>query len=376
MRVQEAQAVSWQKVRGDFPAMSNWTYLNTAAFGQLPRCGSEAMVRHLKRRDELACDDYIAWFDDLDGVRALCAKLVNGTAEDIAFIPNTCSALATLIQGIDWKPDDEILTLCDEFPNQIYQCESARRFGFKYRAVAWPEFYSAVNARTRLVLISTVNYATGFRPPLEEMGNFLRERGVLLYVDGTQSVGALQFDVRKVRPAMLAVDAYKWLMSPNGAGFAYVDPELRYRLPPSVVGWRSDAGWRNVSELNHGLPALPESAQKYEGGMLNFSALYAMGAVIEMVLDLDPAVIEQRVLELAGMTRSILRSLGAEVNSHSSPIVTAVFPGRDSDELANRLRQQRILLSSRHGRLRISTHIYNLEEDLETLERSLRSHCT
>ena len=68
---------------------------------------------------------------------------------------------------------------------------------------AWSEFYEAVNERTRLVVLSTVNYATGFRPPLEEISRFLRERGVLLYVDGSQSVGALQFDIA----ARAALDA-------------------------------------------------------------------------------------------------------------------------------------------------------------------------
>ena len=91
----------------------------------------------------------------------------------------------------------------------------------------------------------------GFRPPLEEVSRFLRERGVLLYVDGTQSVGALQFDIKSVRPSVLCVDAYKWMLSPNGAGFLYVDPVLRQRLPATVVGWRSDRNWRSVASLNH-----------------------------------------------------------------------------------------------------------------------------
>jgi hypothetical protein len=96
--------------------------------------------------------------------------------------------------------------------------------------------------RTRLVAISTVNYSTGFRPPLEEISETLRRRGILLYLDGTQSLGALQFDVSRIRPDLFAVDAYKWLLSPNGAGFMYVSPELRERLAPAVIGWRSHQG--------------------------------------------------------------------------------------------------------------------------------------
>ena len=102
-------------------------------------------------------------------------------------------------------------------------------------------------------MLSTVNYGSGFRPPIEEIAAFLRARQILFYVDGTQSVGALQFDVDAARPSMFCVNAYKWLLSPNGAGFVYISPELRAELPPTTIGWRSDKGWRQPSTLNHGM---------------------------------------------------------------------------------------------------------------------------
>ncbi len=174
-----------------------------------------------------------------------------------------------------------------------------------------------------------MNYATGFAPPLEEIAAFLRARGVLLYIDGTQSVGALCFDAAKIQPAMLAVHGYKWLLSPNGAGFFYIDPELRARLHPNVVGWRSHRDWRNVDNLHHGAPELPESAEKYEGGSVSFALLYAMEASIDLLLEIGPDAIEQHVMELAGITRRTLRELGAEVQDYASPIVAARFDNCD-----------------------------------------------
>jgi selenocysteine lyase/cysteine desulfurase len=219
--------------------------------------------------------------------------------------------------------------------------------------------------------MSTVNYATGFRPPIEEISRFLRERGVLFYVDGTQSVGALEFDIDRIRPSVLCVDAYKWLLSPNGAGFLYVDPELRERLPATVVGWRSDRNWRSVNTLNQGEPVFTEAAEKYEGGMLAFAPVYAMGAVIDMMLEIGPAAIEARVMELAEKIRAMLRGFGAQVNEDPSQIVTACLPGRDAGELARSLKEQWILVSARHGRLRVSAHFYNDEGDIEVLRRAL-----
>ena len=117
------------------------------------------------------------------------------------------------------------------------------------------------------------------------MSRHLRSRGVLLFVDGTQSVGALRFDVGAIRPDMLAVHGYKWLISPTGAGFMYVSPELRERLRPNVIGWRSHRDWRNVDNLHHGVPELSDSAEKYEGGAVSFPLLYAMEAAIDLILE-------------------------------------------------------------------------------------------
>lgn len=362
----------WAQLRSEFVALQDWTYLDTASFGQLPRRATEAMMKHLSHRDQTASTRFLSWFDDMDGIRALCARLVNCHAADIAFVPSASTGLAYLMQGLDWKPGEEVLTLADEFPNQLYQSSAAQRCGATFRAVAWADFYSSVNEQTRLVLLSTVNYATGFRAPMEEVARFLRERGVLLYVDGTQSIGALEFDTGAVRPAMLCVDAYKWMMSPNGAGFVYIDRELRGKLTPTVVGWRSDAGWREVNSLNHGVPVFSDSAERYEGGMLPFPSLYAMGAVIELVLEVGASVIESRVLELAAKTRAMLTRLGAEVNSDKSQIVTARFAERDSNQLAGMLKMRGIIISARHGRLRVSPHFYNNEGDIETLAAAIQ----
>src|SRR5262249_32812204 len=156
-----------------------------------------------------------------------------------------------------------------------------------------------------------VNYSTGFRVPVADLSAFLRKRGVPLFVDGTQSLGALQFDCRAARPAAYAVHGYKWLISPTGAGFLYVEPEFRCKLPPATVGWRSDKTWRSVDQLHHGAPRFKDSAEKYEGGGLANPVLYAMEQSINLILEIGPAVIEQRVLELAAKARDILRELGA-----------------------------------------------------------------
>lgn len=368
----------WKAIRAEFPAVANWTFLNTATFGQMPRRATDSMTRHFARRDELACSDFMHWFDDCDRIRELAARLIQCAPEDIAFIPNASAALSLLLGGLEWKPGDQIITLEDEFPNQYYYASWLQRRGVEFIEIPWERFHETLTPRTRLVALSTVNYSTGFRAPLEEIAPLLRDRGILLYLDGTQSVGALRFDAAAIQPGMFAVDAYKWLLSPNGAGFMFVHPQLRPKLPPSVIGWRSHHDWRNHENLHHGAPQFKDEAEKYEGGMLAFTVVYAMGAAIEMVLEIGPQCIERRVLQLADLTREILRRAGGELVSgdgphFDAPIVTARFEDRDASTLARGLKERGVLVAARHGNLRVSPHFYNDEQDLEKLEAALRA---
>ncbi len=367
----------WKIIRAEFPALENWTFLNTATFGQLPRRATEAVAEHFSRRDRHACSDFMKWFDDADRIRASLARLIHAAPDDIAFVPNSCTGLSLLIGGIEWKPGHQVVTLEDEFPNHYYYPSFLGARGVEFVETPFERFYESITPRTRLVAISMLNYSTGFRPPLAEIAKFLRERGVLLYVDGTQGLGALEFDASAIQPAMLSVNGYKWMLAPTGAGFLYIDPALREHLRPNVIGWRSHYGWRQHEDLHHGAPEFSAKAEKYEGGMLAFDPLYAMGASVGMMLEIGPSAIEQRVLQLAAMTRDVLCGAGGSVAAdydagYRSPIVTARFEKKDARQLARELETRKVLVAARHGNLRVSPHFYNDESDLERFEEQLK----
>ncbi|MBV6432598.1 MAG: Isopenicillin N epimerase [Bryobacteraceae bacterium] len=363
----------WDAVRREFPALEGHTFLNTATYGQLPRATTKAVEEHFLRRDRFACSDFIEWFDDADRIRDSIARLIHCSREDVAFFPNASTAVSLLAQGIDWREGDRILTLEDEFPNHLYIAQSLARADI----VPWPRFLDALTPRTRLAMLSTVNYTTGLCPPLDRIAEACRANGTVLSIDGTQSIGALRFDAARVQPDMFAVDGYKWLCCPNGSGFAYIHPSVREWLKPQTVGWRSDKRWREVNSLHHGAPEFKESAERYEGGMLPFPLIYAMGASVEFMLQLGAEAIERRVLELAGTLRDRLRELGARLLSDQdplcvSPIVAARWPDVDSEALSLELKRLRILTAARHGNLRVSTHFYNNEDDIGRLIEALR----
>jgi selenocysteine lyase/cysteine desulfurase len=235
----------------------------------------------------------------------------------------------------------------------------------------WPELLQQIGPRTRLVAVSLMSYVDGFLAPVDQIAEACRRTGALFYVDGTQGIGALQFDFANLQPDVLAVDTYKWMLTPNGISFFAVSPRLRAQMQPLTVGWRSDRDWRNVANLHHGAPRFVEAAEKYEGGMLPTMQLYALDAVVEMMLEIGPAAIETRILELAAQSRSILERHGGVVAHPDSPIQAAAFEGKDAPALAAALKERGILASARHGRLRVSTHFYNDESDLQALNRAL-----
>ncbi len=349
----------WPSIRSEFPALRDRAYLNTATFGQLPRRATDAVNAHWLRRDEFACTDFLTWYEDADRLRASIAKLIGAAAGDIAFTSNAAAALGMVIAALDLAPEDNIVTLQDEFPNYLYMPH--------VREVPWDDFFGALDGHTRMVAISEVNYSTGFRPPIEEIARFTRERGILLFVDGTQSLGALTVDVGKLGLDIYAAHGYKWLISPTGSGFMAISEEARRKLRPIIVGWRSHKTWRDVDNLHHGAPEFLDSAEKYEGGGLPFPLLYAMEQSIGLFHEIGPRTVEERVMHLAQSARERLCELGAEAADNGSQIVAAKFPGRDPSHLARELKKRNVNVAARHGFLRISPHFYNNEEDLEQL---------
>lgn len=366
----------WDRVREEFPVLRNWTFLNSATIGQIPRRAVEAVARHFQHRDDLACIDLFTWFDEADEVRAKLARLIHCEASDIAFFPNASAALSLLCGGIDWRPGDRIVTLEHEFPNHFYFAAQLQHRGVEFVETPWERFYQALTPQTRLVTISEVNYSTGFRAPVEEIGRRLREQGVLFYLDGTQSLGALPFDIRTVQPDVYVADGYKWMLAPNGIGFGYVRPDVREWLQPAVIGWRSHTTWREPATLHHGVPQFRTEAERYEGGMLNFSGIFALGASVDLFLETGPETIGCRILDLAAKARAAMAKAGGVRPpdlplGFDSPIVTARFEGRDARELAQSLESRRVLVAARQGNLRVSPHLYNDEEDIARLEEAL-----
>ncbi len=359
----------WSAVRAQFPALREWTFLNTATMGQLSARTVDAMAAYFQRRDAKACSDFLTWFDDHDRLRAKLGALLHCEARDVAFVPHASEALSLVLAGVAWREGDVLLTLENEFPNHIYGPDA---YGVRRVEVPWERFYQALDEHpVRMVALSALNYTNGLRVPYLEIADVLRKRGIVFYLDATQGAGALEYSA--LEADVFAVHGYKWMLAPPGAAFMIVPQRTRAWLKPHTIGWRSHYDWRNVNHLHHGAPVFTDAAEKYEGGFIASPLLYGLEASVDLMLELGPAAIEQRVLSLTSQAARMLRGLGAELVASPlpTPILAARFPGRDAATLAKALLDRRIVASARHGNLRLSFHFYNDESDLNRLQEEL-----
>jgi selenocysteine lyase/cysteine desulfurase len=253
--------------------------------------------------------------------------------------------------------------------------------GVELRAVAsrdrrlWiDDIRAALDERTRIVSLSFVEFASGFRNDLDAIGEICRTLGILFCVDAIQGLGVFPLDVQKSPIDFLAADGHKWLLSAEGAGILYVKRELVERLHPVGVGWNSVIGGTNFAKIDF---RLKPHAGRWESGSLNVAGVVALGASLQLLLDLGIPAVAERVLFLtdhlcAQAPRSGCEIYSSRQGSDGSGIVSLIPGDRDVRALMRRCRDAGIVINQRAGRLRISPHCYNTPEELDRLVDTLR----
>src|SRR5262249_39184346 len=221
---------------------------------------------------------------------------------DVAFVKNTSEGVGFVAEGLPWRPGDNMVTAAEEYPANVYPWMNLQGRGVEVRRVAsrgprveLDDIRAAIDGRTRLVSLSFVEFASGFRNDLDAVGALCRERGVLFFVDAIQGLGVLPLDVRRTPVDFLAADGHKWLLGPEGAGVFYVRRELVEQLHPVAVGWNSVVGAWDFSTINF---QLKPHAGRWEGGTLNVGGVVALGASLGLLLEAGVAAVAERVLEL------------------------------------------------------------------------------
>lgn len=376
-----------QTIRSFFPITENYIYLNHAAVSPLSTRVRDAMSGLTEQVMRHGTAHYEDWYRTYELTRASAARLVNARPHEIAFMRNTSAAISSVANGLDLREGDNVVTCSVEFPSNIYpwmRLREERGLKLKFAPerdgrIDPAEILSLVDERTKVVSISWVQFASGFRSDLPMIGKFCRERGIFFLVDAIQGLGGLTLDVERDCIDAFAADGHKYLLGPEGAALLYVSDRVIERVKPTVVGWFSMEDYERFSHqaadytLNY-----RKGAMRFECGSLNTVGVYGLGAAIDLFLEVGPNLIEEHVLALSdyladGLTEKGYRLAGSRISGETSAIVACTHEKHSASNLYRLLRSKNIITAPRVGRLRISPHFYNTREELDNLIDELPS---
>ncbi len=364
-----------------FPIRERLVYMNHAALGPLPSTAVERVADLARLLAETGDDLWTDRLAEAERVRGLAARLVGAREpHEIAFVQNTSDGLSVVANGLAWREGDNVIGAACEFPSNVYPWMRLAEHGVEYHQVAErdgrvdpDELLALVDDHTRVVALSWVQFASGFRSDLARIGAFCRERGILFVVDAIQGLGALQLDVERDCVDVFSADGHKWLLAPEGIGLLYVSDRVVEAIEPTRVGWTSVKDWIKWSRYDL---TYREGAGRYEAGTLNMLGIYALGASLELLLETGTESVERTVLNLTERLADGLLERGFTIVSSRRPgetsgILAATHSTHAPRDLVAQLRERNIAVAHRAGRLRLSPHFYNTRDDVDALLAAL-----
>ena len=371
-----------EQIRSLFPAANEYTYLNSAAVSPIPTTAVDAVLSQLRDVSRNGSENYAEWISTKNRARGLLAEMLNVSAENIAFMRNTSDGFASVAGGLEWKKGDNIVSFEAEFPANFYPWRRVRdQFGVELRLcperkgrIDLDEFIGFIDGDTKVVAISAVQYASGFRADLARIGAAARNVGALFAVDIIQGLGAMSFDLPAQFVDVASSASHKWLCAPEGCGFIYLSDDARERIKPTFVGWISvETPWDFADREQ---PFKP-NALAWESGTGCSSLFYGLEQSLLLLKSAGLGNIELYLGELSDYFCDQLASKNYEiVSSRAEAEKSAIVcikhrGGQTPEEIANRLKAKRIVVSPRGDRLRISPHFYNNREDIDRLLAAL-----
>ena len=376
----------WQWWRSEMPIVDRWAYLDHAAVGPLTaRAG--AALRHFADQATSQGDTvWPQWSARLEQLRSGLAELITADREEICLLPNTTTGINLVAEGFPWQPGDSVVLPEGEFPSNLYPWLNQQSKGVDVRIVPRrdgqvlvDDLMSRVDGSTRIISVSWVGYASGYRLNLDELVEKAHRRGVLVFLDAIQGLGIYPLDVSQTPVDFLAADGHKWMLGPEGAGMGMIRREQLERLRCTNVGWNSVENAHLFSGSSFDIRG---EAARFEAGSANMVGMSALAASVELFLEIrrqhGNQAIGERVIGLAETLDRMLGEIGVPTRLPADPqcrsgIVTFDVPETDPAAVRKEAMQRGVVVSCRGGGVRASIHAYNNEDDLARLVEAVQA---
>ena len=361
----------------EFPESEDLVYLNHAAVGPWPRRTCAAVQQFAEENFRQGARGYPQWLRVERALKGQLQRLVNAPAiEDIALLKNTSEALSVIAHGLSWQRGDNVVICSQEFPSNRIVWESLREYGVECRVVAIdartadPEalLLAATDQSTRLLSVSSVQYASGLRMDLARLGAHCHAHGVLFCVDAIQSLGVLPLDVQAIHADFVVADGHKWLLGPEGLALFYCAAEQRALLRLHQYGWHMV---ERHDDFDAASWAAARSARRFECGSPNMLGIHALHASLSLIEELGLDFITDNILRNSQYlfdainNDASLELLTPTESGRFAGIVTFCSRREDSRALYARLMAHGVVCAARGGGVRFSPHFYTQSTGLE-----------
>ena len=369
-------------LRALFPVTGRAIYLNHAAVSAPPAPTINAIHSQLADVSENGSVNFRKWLAVRENARRLVAGMLAALPEQVAFMRNTSDGLSTVANGLDWRAGDNLVTFRQEFPANLYPWLRVRdALGVEVRVceerdgrVDTDELIQLIDDKTRIVAISQVQYASGFRADLERIGRTARAHDALLVVDVIQALGVIPIDVQAEFVDVAAGACHKWLLTPEGVGFLYLSARARERIQPTLVGWTSVP---NPDDYGNYEQSWNRGTLAWETGTGPVALIHGLEASLKLLNEVGVSRIQAYLETLTDHLCEQLRKTSYEVVSSrragekSQIVCIRNTAGLSSMDLYAHLKKRNIITAPRGDRLRISPHFYNSIEEMAELVNAL-----
>lgn len=358
----------------DFDLDPALVYLNHAAVSPWPRRTVRAVQDFAQENGRIGSRFYERWQETEQALREQLRRLINADGTDeIALLKNTSEALSVVAWGLDWRAGDRVVVSNQEFPSNRIVWESLAPLGVELVEVELdagptPEesLIAAFDARTRLLSISSVQFASGLRLDLERLGAACRARGILFCVDAIQSLGAVPFDVRACQADFVAADGHKWMLGPEGIALFYCRREWIDRLQLRQYGWHMVQALGDFDRRDWEPAA---DARRFECGSPNMLGIHALHASLELLLEVGIDTVSNSI---SNNIQYLIDKLDTNVSfltdvspSRRAGILTFLPADEDVSLRYRHLQQAGVVCALRGGGIRFSPHYYTPRQALD-----------